>query len=200
MKKIYTIQHTESIHHKNKMVGSWTDWSLTEFGLEQADKIGKNLFTELNTKVVIYSSDLLRAKQTAESINKYFKCQIHYHQELRERNLGEAIGKSLDWYRKNVLCEENSIDDRLFTGAETKRDEYNRLLPLFNEIINSSDEIIFIVSHGDILSVFNNMWLNLGVESLNSIDLYGFPGGVSLLVDNGKKRAIRKLSDMSYQK
>ena len=43
MKTIITIQHTESIHHKNGMVGSWTDWDLSELGKEQAERIGKRL-------------------------------------------------------------------------------------------------------------------------------------------------------------
>ncbi|MFC6463393.1 hypothetical protein ACFP65_00050 [Marinilactibacillus sp. GCM10026970] len=30
MKTIITIQHTESVHHTNGMIGSWTDWDLTE--------------------------------------------------------------------------------------------------------------------------------------------------------------------------
>ena len=41
MKTIITIQHTESIHHTNGMVGSWTDWDLSELGKEQAHRIGK---------------------------------------------------------------------------------------------------------------------------------------------------------------
>ena len=36
MKTIITIQHTQSVHHTNEMVGSWTDWELTEKGIEQA--------------------------------------------------------------------------------------------------------------------------------------------------------------------
>lgn len=37
MKRIYTVQHTQSEHHTNGMVGSWTDWNLTELG-KQADQ------------------------------------------------------------------------------------------------------------------------------------------------------------------
>lgn len=36
MKNIITIQHTQSIHHINGMVGSWTDWDLSELGIQQA--------------------------------------------------------------------------------------------------------------------------------------------------------------------
>ena len=42
MKTIFTIQHTESIHHTNGMVGSWTDWDLSELGRQQAENIGKS--------------------------------------------------------------------------------------------------------------------------------------------------------------
>ena len=77
MKHIITIQHTQSVHHTNGMVGSWTDWELTELGKKQADKIGKKLSEELgeslkDERLVLYSSDLLRAKQTAESVAKHF--------------------------------------------------------------------------------------------------------------------------------
>ena len=69
MKTIITIQHTQAVHHTNGMVGSWTDWKLTEEGINQAKNIGEKLKRELAEKeFVIYSSDLLRAKQTAENV------------------------------------------------------------------------------------------------------------------------------------
>ena len=43
MKLILTVQHTQSLHHTNGMVGSWTDWDLTELGKTQADRIGAKL-------------------------------------------------------------------------------------------------------------------------------------------------------------
>jgi len=33
MKTIITIQHTQSVHHTNGMVGSWTDWELSDLGV-----------------------------------------------------------------------------------------------------------------------------------------------------------------------
>ncbi len=60
-------------------------------------------------------------------------------------------------------------------------------------------ENIIIVSHGDLLSVFNSMFLGLEAESLNTCEMFGFAGGVSLMIvrDDGK-RMIKRLSDMSY--
>ena len=75
MKTFITIQHTQSVHHTNGMVGSWTDWELSELGHAQAEKIGEKLKFELAGRTfVMYSSDLLRAKQTAEHVGKYNPC------------------------------------------------------------------------------------------------------------------------------
>ena len=72
MKQIITIQHTQSIHHTNGMVGSWTDWDLSELGIEQAEKIGQKLAKQLSGyKIVMYASDLLRAKHTAEIVARH---------------------------------------------------------------------------------------------------------------------------------
>ena len=85
MKHIITIQHPQSVHHTNGMVGSWTDWDLTELGKKQADNIGRKLKKEFEgKKVVIYSSDLKRAQQTAEAIAKYLGTEPVFKQELRE--------------------------------------------------------------------------------------------------------------------
>ena len=67
MKQIITIQHTQSIHHTNGMVGSWTDWDLSELGIEQAERIGQKLAKQLSG----------------------------HKTELRERNLGKCVGKSV---------------------------------------------------------------------------------------------------------
>jgi probable phosphoglycerate mutase len=85
MKTIITIQHTQSIHHTNGMVGSWTDWDLSEIGKEQAECIGKKLSKELtDNNYIMYSSDLKRAKQTAEIIGQHMNLSPIFVPELRE--------------------------------------------------------------------------------------------------------------------
>lgn len=200
MKSIITIQHTESIHHTNGMVGSWTDWDLSELGIKQANNIGRNLSKELgNKKYVMYSSDLLRAKHTAKIIGKYLGVEPILVRELRERNLGRCVGKSVKWLKENIEKEEKSIDDKMFSDAESRRDEWSRLLPFFNELMVSEHENIIIVSHGDLLSVFNSMWLGMEVEMLNKSELFGLAGGVTFMEETASgKRVIKRMSDMSY--
>lgn len=200
MKTIITIQHTQSMHHTNGMVGSWTDWELSELGMQQANRIGEKLKAELlDKKFVMYSSDLLRAKQTAENIGKHLGISPILRIELRERNLGRCCGKSVQWLRKNLEMQEKTIDDRLFSDAESRRDEWNRLKPFFDEVMKSDNENIIIVSHGDLLSVFNTMFFGLNVETINTSEMFGLAGGVSYMFENNEgKRVIKKLSDMSY--
>ena len=208
MKQIITIQHTQSEHHVNGMVGSWTDWPLTEKGREQAERIAARLLPHLaGREWTLYASDLLRAQQTAAPLAALLKKEPALRMELRERNLGPAVGKSVQWLRENLEMQERTVDDRLFRDAESRRDAWNRLAPFFGEIMASPEENIILVSHGDLLSIFNAMFLGLPVEAMNSLDLYGLAGGVSFLhvaedrADPGTtkgKRVIRRLSDMSF--
>lgn len=208
MKQFITIQHTQSEHHVSGMVGSWTDWPLTETGCAQAERIARRLLPHLaGKKWTIYSSDLTRAVQTAAPLAERLGVSPILRSELRERNLGPAVGKSVAWLRENLEMQERTVDDRLFRAAESRRDAWNRLRPLFEELMASPEENIILVSHGDLLSIFNAMFLGLPVGAMNSLDLYGLAGGVSFMhvaedrADPGTakgKRVIRRLSDMSF--
>lgn len=207
MKRVITIQHTQSAQHMNGMIGSWTNWDLTKLGNLQAKRIGERLSSEIkgvwNT---MYSSDLLRAKHTAKIVAGYLGIEPVFTDALREFNLGEAVWKSKEWARNNVACPvwpntidwPKSIDDIAFTGAESKREVWNRLLVFYNEVIAQNDNLI-IVSHDGTLSIFFAMWLGLDIEMLNKCNLSGHIGGVSFLSeDSDKNRIIVRLNDLTY--
>lgn len=199
MKTIITIQHPQSQHHINGMVGSWADWPLTELGIRQAENIGRNLSREqAGRDWVLYTSDLTRATQTAAILGRFFGVTPIPTPALRERNLGQCVGRSVAWMRENMV-RERTVDDRMFPDAESRREEWQRLEPFFRQLLAGPHEYILIVSHGDLLSVFNAMWLGLDVQALNRFELFGLSGGVSILrEDPDGKRFIRKLSDLSY--
>lgn len=201
-KNIITIQHPESVHHTNGMIGSWTDWELSEKGVHEAKNIARNLKPEIqDKKFSVYSSTLIRTKQTAKIITEQLNTLPKFTDALKERSLGKAIGKSVQWLKENIEKEEKTIYDKCFSDAESRHDVWQRLYPFYEEILNNDEENIIIVSHGDSLSVFNVMWLGLNVEMLNTIDLYGVSGGVSFLYQTHTgKRIIKKISDTSYMK
>ena len=102
MGKIIIVQHCQSEHHINNLSGGWTDTPLTDFGREQANLIGTRLKKETNGEgYVLYSSDLMRAKQTAEIVGSHLDINIIEESGLREINTGIAAGKTKNWVRKN---------------------------------------------------------------------------------------------------
>lgn len=49
MKTVITIQHTQSVHHTNGMVGSWTDWDLSEYGKNKPKILAESFRRNLKT-------------------------------------------------------------------------------------------------------------------------------------------------------
>ena len=204
MKNIITIQHTQSVHHTNGMVGAWTDWELTELGRKQAFNISNSLKNELLGKdYVVFSSDLKRAIQTAEPLFQYVNSNLIIRKELREINEGEATGKSREWYNLNKA--ENTYgtyytDYKAFPGSESYRDLWYRIEPFMKELMDNETENIIIVSHGITLHLFFSMWIGLEFDQLLNFGTWAMAGGVSrlLLNDNGR-REIQYLNNMSFQ-
>jgi len=197
MKQIITIQHTQSVHHTNGMVGSWTDWDLTELGKEQARCIGENLRAQLSGDGwKLYTSDLLRARRTAEIVGHILGLEAIPTVALRERNLGEAVDKSVAWLKENMTSPERTIDDRLFPSAESRRDAWKRLRPFFDQLLESGEEQVIIVAHGDLLGLFHGMWLGVEPEFFNHADFSCAAGSVSFLREDAEgRRRIQRLGD-----
>ncbi|MDF2587226.1 MAG: phosphoglycerate mutase family protein [Anaerocolumna sp.] len=203
MKEIITIQHTQSIHHTNGMVGAWTDWDLSELGRKQADNIGKKLNKEINgNEFILYSSDLKRAKQTAEEVAKYLDITPILRQELREINEGEATGKSREWYNENKAPSISGgyySDYKAFPSSESYRELWLRIKPFMDEIINSDHNKIILVSHGITMHLFFAMWIGIEFDDLTKFGCWAMSGGVSKLnIGANGKREIQVLNNMLY--
>jgi probable phosphoglycerate mutase len=94
MKNIFGVTHTESVHHVEEKVGGWYDTGLTENGRKQAQSVANRLRECITTGTpAITSSDLLRAKETADTIADVFGCQYVLNPDLREISYGIAEGK-----------------------------------------------------------------------------------------------------------
>ena len=180
-KTIITVQHTESEHHVNGHIGAWGDWSLTANGRKQAFDIGRRLLDEsCDGGYIMYCSNLIRAVQTAEEINKTLHLKPVMTELIREVNAGEGNGKPRDWYREHKMpCSGYDPDYRPFPDAESDRDLWNRLKPFYEQIISSDDEKIIIVSHGTLLAFLQAMLMGFEFEDLRRARFNGNSGSVS---------------------
>ena len=185
-KIIYTVQHTQSEHHVNGYVGAWGNWNLTDLGKAQAHKIGECLSNHegCDGTFKMYVSDLNRASQTADEIQKILKTpdsSVTKTELLREINLGEGNGKPRDWYNEHVATPPKvyNPDFRSFPDAESDRDLWNRLYKFYEQMISSDDEKIIIVSHGGALSFLISMIMGDTFEDRQKRHVFGRSGSVS---------------------
>lgn len=207
MKTIILIQHCQSEHHIKKMIGGATDWNLTEDGSLQANNIGRKISDEFKGKWIIYSSDLKRAKQTAEIIAGYMNDKkrsiINYRKELREQDFGIATGKSLEWFKKHkteMKCDVPMIYHRPIEGAETGQEVYSRVAQFMAVISESTDENIIIVGHGGSCQMVAAVWLGISVEMLEKMALIGGAGGVSVLTERVDGAKVMNVwNNLSYR-
>jgi probable phosphoglycerate mutase len=89
--RITTIRHGETDWNKAKRIQGSTDIELNETGLKQAKRLAKRLAAEPCD--VIFSSDLQRARKTAEIINQHHKVEMIISPCLREASFGELEGQ-----------------------------------------------------------------------------------------------------------
>lgn len=199
-KTIITVQHTESQHHINGMIGAWGDWELTESGKKHAYEIGKQLLKEKCDKGFnMYVSDLKRALQTAEEINKTLNIAPQITELIREVNAGAGNGQPREWYNAHKSPEGDSYNPEYkpFDDAESDRDLWNRLYPFYQEIISNDMENILIVSHGITLSFLYSMIMGYSFKDIANIRFTGFGGAVSkFIIEPRGKVSVRYINHL----
>ena len=186
MNKIYLVQHCQSEHHINELTGGWTDTPLTELGKKQAVAVVNELKALKVNDFYLFSSDLRRAKMTAEFICKEFNQKIELYDTLREVNNGVAVNKTKEWSNNNKLFESNTIvvDKPLWQNAETPRELHNRMSKFIDDhLMNITNEIV-LVSHGVAIGYLISSWLGISPEMMSNVFIKGNAGGISCITRN----------------
>ncbi len=98
--EIFVVRHGESEGNRDNKFRGRTDFPLTERGRSQAEETGKEL-TKFGKFDVIFTSPLIRAKETAEIISKFLKTNVIPVEELNNIKLGEWEGKSKNFIKEN---------------------------------------------------------------------------------------------------
>ncbi|MBI3379858.1 histidine phosphatase family protein, partial [Candidatus Gottesmanbacteria bacterium] len=105
----YIVRHGETQWNVDRKIQGHRNSPLTEEGLKQIKEIAKELRKiKFHT---VFSSDLLRAKRTAEVVALEHNLAVHTTKLLRERRYGKYEGKPSE-----VLTEFHKLFDRLTTA------------------------------------------------------------------------------------
>jgi len=156
----YLVRHGQTEWNIKKRMQGQKDSPLTDLGIKQAKELGKK-FKNIHFDAV-FSSDLLRAKRTAEIVVAEKKLAIITTKLLRERNFGqyegynwekfyEKFNQSLKKYKK--LTEDEYFRHKL-EGVESDEEVVGRFITFIREIaVGYLGKQVMLVSHGGLIRV-----------------------------------------------
>jgi broad specificity phosphatase PhoE len=169
MTHLYLIRHGQTDWN---LEGRWqgqSDVPLNKTGRKQAEQIATSLINaELDA---IYSSDLIRAADTAAALAHKTGLDIHYDKRLREIHQGDWQGLLVgdiqarygDAFQRRKLDPLNVAPP----GGETVRQVQNRVTAAVEDILaKHPDGRVAIVSHGFSLAVIQVHYLILPMEKV----------------------------------
>ena len=175
------VRHGESTGNVKRILSDDKDrFPLTKKGRNQASIVAQEL-REINIKK-IYSSPILRTKQTAQIIADHLDCTIEEDERLRERHFGEFNNKkvsAIDW--KTLLIKGE------YKNIESWEEMYKRVVDFVKD---RNEEYVIMVTHYDPIRVI--VTREFGLE--NELSSYGIVipnASISIVEINGN--AYRKV-------
>jgi len=158
--KIYIVRHGETDWNKVRRIQGHTDIPLNSEGESQALMLG-NKFESINFSA-IYSSDLSRAKRTAELIVNAKRLPVTTSELLRERFWGIIEGENIDElnqlygdHMKNFLTMLDPPKELLrpeLATIETYKQTNERVMSYLSKLSEQHvEEEILVVSHSGVL-------------------------------------------------
>ena len=144
--KVFMVRHGESETNRNGLWTGWLDVPLTEKGREDAALVGV-LLSKIGFDK-IFSSDLSRARNTADIAIP--GCKYDIDQDLREINVGNIAGRSLDIISGDDGIPKNKDGYTAF-GGESKAQFNARVVSFMKKLEVSGYENVAVFSHAGFL-------------------------------------------------
>ncbi len=161
MKTVYLIRHGESELNRQKRFAGWTDCCLTDLGINQATEAALRM-ADIGSVEAVFSSDLIRAKKTAQIIADKLERPLHISQALRETNLGawEALTFEEIEDRDPELLKQwfTDLENFAYPGGESIKSVIARSDAFIRSVLADYDSIL-VVAHAGIISLLLSHWL-----------------------------------------
>lgn len=146
---LYFLRHALD---DERYVGSWSDVGILESEKENVKQTGLYIRNNIPIKNII-SSDIVRAKQTAEIIGNELKLPVALDQNLREQNKGTLTGRLRESLtpEERILIDHQQIDTK-YQNGETLLDVYKRI-KAYLDTINKYPDNTLIVTHRGVINM-----------------------------------------------
>lgn len=191
---IYLVRHGQD---DDTCRGGWSNHALTSEGIQQSENLAIELYNNKNKYNItkIYSSDLIRAQQTAKILADKIDIPIHFTSEFREVNNGDLAGlkneianiKFPNLYWKKLEWDEH------YPNGESPKEFYERIKSAWNKLIktekNNKGNII-LVTHGGVINIIKS--INLNQEYSNKIRYKGIESASLIPINLEIKTTIKE--------
>lgn len=157
--RICLIRHGETVWNAEKRIQGHIDVELAPLGLSQAAAAARRL-SGLPV-AALYSSDLLRARQTAERLADVLALPLSLQPEFRERCYGLFEGMTYDEARarhpEHYRAFERRDPDYAFPqGGESLQQLHSRVIGRLRCLAEDhSGQMVLLVTHGGVLDIVN---------------------------------------------
>jgi len=176
---LFFVRHGEAEHNVNHILSTKIDDGvpLTKTGEEQAREIGEDLAPE--TIDIIYTSPLLRTRQTAEIIKKSgnIKAKIVVDERIREIEAGDMDKRTIEEWKQQFDRKDRFYDNP--HNGESEADVEKRFLDFLNDVAKKhKGKNIIIVTHGALLRLAEKYFKNLRENEIFALTPLLPPGTV----------------------
>jgi len=175
----YIIRHGQTEWNLREIIQGHKNSPLTEIGIQIAKQHEENL-KNIHFDAV-FSSDTLRAKQTADIITLRRNIAVKTTQLLRERNFGKYEGRSLDIFTKELkhLVEKfEGMSDELkkkhkYPTMESDEQIIGRFITFLREIaVAYPKKTVLVITHSVMISA---LLIHLAYVKYHENPTYLFP-------------------------
>ncbi|MCG8338895.1 MAG: histidine phosphatase family protein [Proteobacteria bacterium] len=196
---LIVIRHGET---EWNIQGRWqghNDSPLTNNGIDQA-KAAAQAVKSFKTSA-LYSSDLGRTIQTAESIVAETGHTILTDARLRERHLGIFQGLTIQQMSESYPSDyehfKSGDAEYKVPEGESIRQRYNRSIECINELAsNHPGESIIVVTHGGVLDGFFRYVTGLGLSAPRFYKIWNC--GLNIFAKGSNGWALHTFGDVSH--
>lgn len=149
--KIIMVRHGQSVANAQNRFAGHSDFDLTDLGRTQA-RLSAQYLAKIETPDVIYSSDLLRAHNTAAPFAEIYSLPINDRTGLRELYAGKWEGLELDkiteLYGDDFDVWKNDFSYARCTGGESIQELYERIVAEVLSLVKQNpDKTLLITTH-----------------------------------------------------
>ena len=160
MTTFYFVRHGESEANAAQRFAGQIDSPLTALGRKQAEAVAEALAGVRFDRVV--SSDLSRARDTAQAIARRQDLAVETFPGLREIDMGEAAGRDFEDARKHPDWSPDHGNFLQWPGGESLDQALSRVLRVLDGLMaQSRDATICVVGHGGTTRILISYFLGL---------------------------------------